>query len=168
LHANLTPNSIVLRRGSYRFVGWLLLAMAAFATIMIIWRGSSHLALVAPMLLAILAAQLIFKDSRYILFREAQTLYWADHHGKARDAGSVDLNDVARLEVWRLRPANRKVAQRLSLELVTVQGGRLALPSNLNFGGPGNPRYDDLLAEMKIVNPNITAEVKESEGWRSH
>lgn len=65
-----------------------------------------------------------------------------------------------------MRPANSKVASDLQLELVAEDERRAILSTNLRFGGPGNPRYDDLVRELKSVQPGLAVEVVDVEGWR--
>jgi hypothetical protein len=166
MHPSLTDASVVLRRGSYRLLGPMFLAIGVFSGTMMYLKDGPVLGWVVPPIFLWAGLHFLISDSRYILFRNGAMLHWSDHSGRNRNRGRVDLEKVAALEVYRIRAKGRKVADELQLELVAGDGRRTVLPRNLGFGGPGNPRYDDFVEDLHRVNPGIEVRVLDHQGWR--
>lgn len=167
MHPELSPQSTVLRKGSYRILGPAFLVLAAFSGFMISRSDTALATRLVPVIFGAAGLWFLLTDTRFLLFRERDRLCWTDRCGRNSVVDGVDIPSIARLDVYRMRPANtRGPAHRLRLELVTTDEHCYELPSNLGFGGPGNPRYDDLIRELHQVRPEIEVRVIEHEGWR--
>jgi|GEM_PF-3876365 len=145
MHDKLTRQSQVLRKGSHRIICAAFLAIAGFSAYKLNEAGWSPPIFLIPLLFALGGAWFLLADTRYILFIDDGHLYWADHNGKKKQQGSVPIADIARLDAYKIRvdpnrpkmPADSKLRFLLTLR----DGGKIALPPNLNLGGPGNPNY---------------------------
>lgn len=167
VHPELKPTSIMIRKGSFRFLGPILWGMAGIAVFLITRsQSASPIAWAAPVLFILGGLWFFFRDTRYVLFRNENCLIWVRCSGSKREGATIDIEDICKIEIFRMRPANRKVATSLQVELVKKDGSRSALPRDIGLGGPGNPRYDDLIKELKAVNASIDVEIKDVEGWR--
>jgi hypothetical protein len=156
MHEELTSNSKVLRKGSLRILGPVLLAMAGFAYFMLSRSNASVAVWLVPCLLALGGFWFLLVDSRYILFLQGDRLIWADHQGRKRNTGSVQIGDVAKVQIQIVRSANSQKIAKTRVGLVTSDGKRLDL-RNLRLEG----RYDDLVDELRQLNPAIELEKKD-------
>lgn len=164
MHPKLTSSSTVLRKGDYKFLGYIFLAATPIILFVMVTQQSPWPGYIGPLGLLLLGVWFLRSDSRYILFIEGDTLYWADHEGEKTNRGEARIGDIAALEVYKLSRREGRAAEYLSVELVMKDGARSVLPNNLNFGGAGNPRYQDVLSALQAVNPAITVEVRRGKG----
>ncbi len=161
-------DSTVLRKGSYRFLGPVFLAIAAFSSYMLYQQQTSSAAWMVPALFVIGGLWFLLNDSRYWLSIEKGHLVWADHNGKQITTGRIDISTICRFEIYKMRSRHTRTPDKLQVELLLQDDTRHVLPSNLGFGGPGNPRYEDVLEAVQVINPAIESEVFDIEGWRKH
>ena len=155
-----------LRKGSYGILGPVFILFSAYASYMLYREEIGLIVWLVPFFFLIVGFWYIFSNSSYILYREEEDLFWVDHQGKKVTSGNVYIPDLDRMEVYKMRPANSRVARKLQLELILKSGKRLSPPRSLGFGGPANPRYDDLVEELQVINPDIDVKVIDVEGWR--
>ena len=113
------------------------------------------LSVAVALLLVLPGLYLTLADTRWIVFVENDTLYWADHQGKKRFVGEVKVKDIAALRKYYWYIENTKRRARPKFGVVTTSGAEMLIPQN----GGGGTR---LLNALRAYNSALEIETIES------